>query len=230
MFPLRTFLRSTRLQTLRPASRPSPFRTSLQRPYYIQTPRPSTLGARIWFRADGTPRSKLRGLVLTSLLSGLAYATWTTLLVVEALDYEHYLLSTLVYIQRIDYDYATVSFADFDAALAYFEELCGYFGQGDVPQDMIAAFFRDLAVFGAREVVHGIVRDAAGAVHDVLAQSKGTDATETAVLVINLVDDAMLALIQLAEDASSDETDKLLRVQRLRAQMKDPSKSYEILG
>ncbi|KAJ7695443.1 hypothetical protein B0H17DRAFT_1055904 [Mycena rosella] len=230
MFPLRSFLRPTRFQALRPAARLQPFRTPLQRPYYIQTPRPSSLGARIMFRPDGTRRSKLRGLILTSLLAGLGYATWATLLVVEALDYEHYLLSTLVYIQRVDYDYATVSFADFGAALAYFEELCGYFGQGDVSPEMVDAFFRDVATFAARDVVHAIVRDAAGAVHDVLAQSKGADATETAVLVINLVDDAMMALIQLAEDANSDETDKLLRVQRLRAQMKDSTKSYEILG
>ncbi|KAJ7096753.1 hypothetical protein B0H15DRAFT_773949 [Mycena belliarum] len=219
-----------RLQASRPASTPFPFRPSLRRPYYVQTARPATLGARIWFRPDGTPRSKLRGLILTSVLSGLAYATWLTLSVVEALDYEHYLLSTLVYIQRVDYDYATVSFADFDAALTFFEELCGYFGQGDIPPEMVESFFRDLAATNERDIVHNIVRDAAGAVHDVLAQSKHADPTETAVQVIVLVDDAMLALIQLVEDANSDETDKMLRVQRLRAQMKDASKSYEVLG
>ncbi|KAJ6590614.1 hypothetical protein DFH09DRAFT_908225 [Mycena vulgaris] len=229
MFPLRNFLRSTRFQALRPAARPlRPF----QRQYYIQTPRPASLGAKLWFRADGTPRSKVRGIIITSILSGLLYATWTTLLVVEALDYEHYLLSTLVYIQRVDYDYATVSFANFRGALEYFAELCGYFGQGDVSPEMLANFFRDVAAYADHDVVHAIVRDAAGAVHDVLAQSKGADPTETAVVVINLVDDAMMALIQLAEDANSDETDQLLRLQRLRAQMsaKDSAKSYEILG
>lgn len=169
-------------------------------------------------------------------MSGLFYATWNTLLVVEALDYEHYLLSTLVYIQRVDYDYATVTFADFRGALAYFEELCGYFCQGDVPQEMLDAFFRDVAAFEARaelrETVHTLVRDAAEAVHDILARSKGADPTETAVLVIDVVDQAMMGLIELTEDVNSDETDTHLRVKRLREQMtaKDASKSYEILG
>ncbi|KAJ7039786.1 hypothetical protein C8F04DRAFT_1032813 [Mycena alexandri] len=238
MFPLRSFLRSsTRLSSFRPLIRPS-FRPP-QRPYYLfnNTPRPASLGARIWLRRDGQPRSKVRGLVITSLLSGLIYATWNTLLVVEALDYEHYLLSTLVYIQRVDYDYSTVSFEGFKEALTYFSDMCAYFCQGDdVPQEMVDAFFRDVATFetdpALRDTVHGIMRDAAAVVHDILAHSKGADATETAVLVINVVDEAMMRLIELTEDVNSDETEKMLRVKRLREQMsaKESSKSYEILG
>ncbi|KAJ7145332.1 hypothetical protein C8R43DRAFT_926778 [Mycena crocata] len=236
MLPLRSFLRPTRFSSLRSAVRPTPSRPFLQRSVYLFNPRPVSLGARIWFKPDGTPRSKIRGLVITSIVSGLLYATWSTLLVVEALDYEHYLLSTLVHIQRTDYDYSTVTFASFREALAYFAELCAYFGQGDIPPEMLAAFFRDVASWegdaALGERVHGIVRAAAEAVHDILTQSKGADATETAVLVINVVDEAMLGIIELAEDINSDETDKLLRIKRLKDQMsaKDSSKSYEILG
>ncbi|KAJ7512074.1 hypothetical protein B0H11DRAFT_1699041 [Mycena galericulata] len=237
MFPLRRLLRPARLPSLRPAVRSPPLRP-LQRSYYY-APRPASWGARIWFRADGTPRSKVRGLVITSLLAAALYATWNTLLVLEVLDYEHYLLSTLVYIQRVDYDYANAELDTFKGALTYFEELCGYFCQGNVRPEMLAAFFRDLAQFEGADaeggedlgaMVHALARDAAEAVHEILAASKGADAIETAAHVICIVDDAMLALIELTEDVNADETEKLLRVKRLREQMKDSSKSYEILG
>jgi len=170
---------------------------------------------------------------MASLLTGLVYATWTTLLALEALDYEHYLLSTLVYIQRVDYDYTTIEFAEFSEAMAYFEDLCGYFCNGDVLPELLASFFRDIvALESARETVHATVRDAARAVHDLLAQSKGADATETAVRVITILDEAMMGLIELTEEASGDETDKMLRIKRLKDQMtpKEASKGYEVLG
>ncbi|KAJ7637156.1 hypothetical protein FB45DRAFT_742359 [Roridomyces roridus] len=235
MLPLRTLLRPTRIQPLRQA-----FSRTLQRPYYYS--RPATLGARIWYRPDGTPRSKIRGLVTATLASMALYVTWNTLLVVEELDYERYLLGTLVYIQRVDYDaYPTRDELDtFNGALTYFEELCGYFLQGDVRPEMLEAFFHDLFHLGdegvegdlvqLRERIHGLVRTAAEAVHTLLATSKGTDPIETAALAIGIVDDAMLSLIEISEDVGADETEKLLRVKRLREQMKDSSKSYEILG
>ncbi|KAJ7755369.1 hypothetical protein DFH07DRAFT_743240 [Mycena maculata] len=238
MFPLRSLLRPSlnRLTSLRPAVRPPQSRPSLLRTYYYPA-RPASWGAQIWFRADGTPRSKLRGLVLTSLLAGALYATWSTLLVVEALDYERYLLTALVHIQRVDYDYTTAPLDGFAGALAYFADLAGYFCLGDVRPETLAAFFADLAQLapgeggeglGAR--VHDLVRSAAEAVHGILAASKGADAAETAVLVIGIVDDAMLTLIELVEDMDADETGRLLHLKRLREEMKDSSKGYEILG
>ncbi|KAJ6571697.1 hypothetical protein B0H19DRAFT_1130778 [Mycena capillaripes] len=232
MIPLRHVLRSSlRLQSLRPALRPA-FRPP-QRPYYMQTPRPTTLGAKIWFRADGTPRSKIRGLVITSLLSGLLYATWQTLLVVEALDYEHYLLSVLVHIQRVDYDYSTIAFDSYRGALAYFAEVCAYLGQGDVPPEMLDTFFDDVIAFEQdaerREAAHAIVRDAAEAVHEILARSKGRDAAETAALVVDVVDRAMVGLIELAEDVGEDAASKI-KILREQMAAKDAAKGYEILG
>ncbi|KAJ6499515.1 hypothetical protein C8R47DRAFT_971414 [Mycena vitilis] len=224
-------LRAVLRTRLRPAARPS-FRAP-QRSYYLHTPRPPTLGAKIWFRADGTPRSKVRGLVITSLLSGLLYATWQTLLVVEALDYEHYLLSTLVHIQRVDYDYAAVALDSYRGALDYFADMCAYLGQGDVPPEMLDTFFGDVVAFEhdtqRRDAAHAIVRDAAEAVHGILAGSKGRDATETAARVVDVVDRAMLDLIELAEDVGDDVSGK---IKLLREQMaaKDVSRSYEILG
>ncbi|KAJ7336262.1 hypothetical protein DFH08DRAFT_749341 [Mycena albidolilacea] len=268
MNPLRSVLRST--PRLRPPPRPA-FRPFQARPYYVQTARPATWSARLWFRADGTPRSKIRGLVITSVLSGLVYATWSTLLVVEALDYEHYLLSTLVHIQRVDYDYSTVPFTtSYTASVKYFAEMCAYlaYGEGDISPQMVDQFFADVAAFddsGAdsapsasasssssnasissnsddatsdpdlddkppqqrRTAAHILILAASAAVHDILARSKGADATETAALVLDVMDQALLGLIALAEDVGEDVREQL---RRLRVQIgggKERERGYE---
>ncbi|KAJ7057845.1 hypothetical protein C8F01DRAFT_991558 [Mycena amicta] len=227
---------------LRPRiSLPHPARPSIQthrRPYLVYSPRPATWSARLWYRLDGSPRSKIRGLVFSALsFLSLSLKVWSTLLVVEALDYEHYLLSTLVYIQRVDYEYLSVPFSDLPRALAYFEELVGYFVQGDVPPEMLAAFFQDLGLLaessGMHEKIHTIIRESAGAVHELLLERKGEHPVDTAALAIDTLDTAMLALIVLVDEhnAGGDGTDKI-RVKRLKDQMssKDSSKSYEVLG
>ncbi|KAF8189833.1 hypothetical protein K438DRAFT_1529247, partial [Mycena galopus ATCC 62051] len=167
--------------------------------------RPATWSARIWFRADGTPRSKVRGLVITSVLSGLLYATWSTLLVVEALDYEHYLLSTLVHIQRVDYDYSTVPFAhSYAASVEYFEEMCAYLAhrEGDVSPEMLERFFADKG--HRRTRAHLLITAAAATVHDIIARSKGADPAETAAIVLDVMDQALMELLELAEDIGED--------------------------
>jgi hypothetical protein len=146
-----------------------------------------------------------------------------------------------VHIQRVDYDYATVSFPSFRASLEYFADLCAYLGQpqGEVPPEMVAAFFADVAALAESdealcETAHAIICAAAETVHDVLGGSKGEDAVETAVRVVDVIDRAVMGLIELTEEAGEDETDKMLRVRKMREQMtakeKEAAKSYEILG
>ncbi|KAF7349298.1 hypothetical protein MSAN_01719300 [Mycena sanguinolenta] len=223
---------------------------------------------------------KIRGLVITSVLSGLLYATWSTLLVVEALDYEHYLLSTLVHIQRVDYDYSTVPFThSYAAAVRYFEEMCAYlaFRDSDVSPEMLERFFADVAALddsdsdspssssdvessssdaesssvnsddppsaldltlnldkGQRRTrAHLLITAAAATVHDILARSKGADPAETAALVLDVMDQALMGLIELAEDVGEDVRDQL---RKLRVQLASNSagtgkeKGYEVLG
>ncbi|KAF7350421.1 hypothetical protein MVEN_01347100 [Mycena venus] len=280
MIPLRSVvLRSTPRLALRPPARPA-FLPLQARQYYVHT-RPATWSSRIWYRADGTPRSKVRGLVITSVLSGLLYATWTTLLVVEALDYEHYLLSTLVHIQRVDYDYSTVPFAtSYAASVEYFADMCAYlaYRDGDVSPEMLERFFADVAALddsdssaspsdaessspssnsddsasvssldpesdltlslekGQRRArAHMLITSASATVHDILARSKGADPTETAALVLDVMDQALMGLIELAEDVGEDVRDQL---RKLRVQLaasgagsgKEKEKGYEVLG
>ncbi|KAJ7216590.1 hypothetical protein GGX14DRAFT_605359 [Mycena pura] len=127
MIPLRGALHSNlRLTSLRSAFRPGPFR--LQTRQYLHTSRPSIWTEKIWFRADGAPRSKARGLAITL---GCLYVGWQTSnepaseesLANTALTAEK-ISATLMALQRIDSEeYASVDFSRYPASLDYFARL-----------------------------------------------------------------------------------------------------------
>ncbi|KAJ7810120.1 hypothetical protein B0H13DRAFT_547951 [Mycena leptocephala] len=150
MFPRRSVLRSPLRQPLNSIARPS-FRP-LQRPYSLPRPRPPSLGAKIWFRKDGTPRSKLRGLAITSLLGFAAVVSLATVGWQRANE-------TYICLQRVDSEYATTDFSSFHAALQYFTNLCGpWLGSPQV-------FCRSLTLVtehdeALRDAVHTILYDA----------------------------------------------------------------------
>jgi hypothetical protein len=168
-------------------------------------------------------------LEVTAMCGGL-YGVYNMMLVIQELDTANYLLSCLVNIQRVDYEFESVDFNNSDNALAYFRSLCGSFG--DVPQQMIDDFFDDVAHLDGKEPVR-IVRDVCRDVHDILFQSKGREPLETASEVVTVLDDAMLQLIDMVEDTHADEDEKVFRNQRIKDQMvKDPTRSsdYELVG
>ncbi|KAJ7839524.1 hypothetical protein B0H14DRAFT_3458585 [Mycena olivaceomarginata] len=221
MNPLRSVLRST--ARLRPPPRPA-FRPFQARPYYVQTAPTSdlerkTLVSRRWHAPLQSSRPP-------SVLSGLVYATWSTLLVVEALDYEHYLLSTLVHIQRVDYDYSTVPFTTSYAAS---------------PQ-MVDQFFADVAAFDDSGADSAPSASASSSSADASISSTSDDATSdpdlddkppqqrrTAahILILAASAAALLGLIALAEDVGEDVREQL---RRLRVQIgggKERERGYE---
>ncbi|KAJ7755360.1 hypothetical protein DFH07DRAFT_822028 [Mycena maculata] len=193
MFPLRNLLRPSlnRLPlSLRPAVRPLQLRPRL-RPYSYAA-RPASLGDRIWFRPDGTPRSKIRGLVITALV-------WTG---VSAITIFH-LFAVAKQLQRVDRErYATAPLDTFGGALSYFEDLvdcCHFF----TPK--IRASIRRLAQFesaGELETrVHEITRGAAEAVHEIMSASEGEQSvtTESTVHPVLVLFEATRTLLQLLE-------------------------------
>ncbi|CAK5272891.1 unnamed protein product, partial [Mycena citricolor] len=131
------------------------------RTIYTYPSRPASLGARIWFRPDGTPRSKLKGIAIATLFGAALYSTWTTLLLLEDLAYENALMAALIHIQRVDYelfpggrahDFSTElnadgsddvdGLADPRVAVEYFASLCEYMQvEEGLPQDALETFF-----------------------------------------------------------------------------------------
>ncbi|KAJ7755366.1 hypothetical protein DFH07DRAFT_822041 [Mycena maculata] len=224
-----------RLPSLRPAVRSSQPRPGLRACFYAPPPGPGN--ARVWLRSDGTPRSRIAGLVTKALAltcAAEAYLLYLTLPVVPV-DFERNLLTSFVHIQRVDYDrYATAQLDDFGGALSYLENLTKHLRYVGVPGQLnSAAVFRRLAQEDAedelRTRVHEIARGAAEAVHGILSASKDDEAAKTAGLAVNTVLAAMLTLLKVL---AALDVDKQLHAMRLQEEMKDSSKNSEseILG
>lgn len=171
----------------------------------------------------------------------IAFATvslmYTMLDMIQDLDSANYLISCLVHIQRVDFEYSTLDFSDASKTLTYFRELCSSFT--DVPQSMMDDFFGDIVrVISTpgeeKEAAHQIMKEHCDKVHDVLKQSRGQAAWDTAAKVVLLLDQAIIELVGLVGgDYISDKSGRNTRI--LEEKSKDvASKShdsdYEVIG
>jgi len=201
--------------------------------------RSATNLGRLWYRSDGTPRSRLTGLVVASISSAALYTMYSMLSLMVEYEAANYMLNCLIHIQRADSDYPSVDITSPESTLLHFRELCAAFG--DIPQHMIDEFFDDLnALSGtAKEEAHRVSSGACQGVHDLLVQSKGKDTWQTTVEVIRMLDEAIMNLVQMVDQMAEEEEDKAgggkaVRNQRIKEQIaKDPasrSSDYEVLG
>ncbi|KAJ7353281.1 hypothetical protein DFH08DRAFT_856423 [Mycena albidolilacea] len=232
MIPLRSvLLRSPlRLTSLRPAARPSPFRFLQARPYSPQTQR-SSLGARIFFRADGTRRSKLRGLLIAGILLSVP-AYWAYHYNAQLQRAVH---AGLARVRSVDAHYAGTEFGDYQAALAYFVELSAILvpyiafkeGWADAePRGNVDARFAELVALdqsGDPEKLakaHAVTRKVARRVHEVLARGEpesAMDETRTATRVVVLVSQAMLELHTVVHGEGAWEADVRRKLEEVAA-------------
>ncbi|KAF7350425.1 hypothetical protein MVEN_01347500 [Mycena venus] len=155
MIPLSVLRPTPRLTSLGLAFRPSSF--CLQMRHYAHKARPATWGARVWFRSDGTPRSKVRGLVITSIIFGLLYVTQD-----RARSQAQSLLARVRCVD--DEEYAQVDFSSYCAASDYFDKLCASLS-------LSVEFYSFPEDAKRREEAHTLVREAAEKVHAILAES-----------------------------------------------------------
>lgn len=156
---------------------------------------------------------------------------------VAEFDSANYMLTCLIHIQRADSDFSSVDLTSSNSTLLHFRELCAAFG--DIPQHMVDEFFDDVnALSGAnRDEAHKVLSEVSQVVHDILVKSKGKDPWDTATEVIGKLDEAIMHLVEVVDDAAEKELDgggKVLRNQRIKEQIaKDPasrSSDYEVLG
>ena len=147
----------------------------------------------------------------------------------------NYVLSLLIYTQRVDAQMSSVNMEDYISTMDYFFELVDPF-LGDTPQEMVDAFHE--AVRSIPPVLQGdahrIMREACEGVHEIIKESRGVDAYETAVRVYDKMNQELNRFADLIEDASGDEFLKLLRVSKVNGQVvKEPagkSGDYEVVG
>jgi hypothetical protein len=158
---------------------------------------------------------------------------------VAEFDSANYMLTCLIHIQRADLDFPSVDLISPTSTILHFRELCAAFG--DIPQHMIDEFFDDVnALSGAsKNEAHKVLSEACQGVHDILVKSKGRDPWDTATEVIGRLDEAIMNLVKMVDDAAEAENEmeggeKVLRNQRIKEQIaKDPASrnsDYEVLG
>ncbi|EDR04413.1 uncharacterized protein LACBIDRAFT_304683 [Laccaria bicolor S238N-H82] len=200
--------------------------------------RPAGLASKFFFRKDGTPRSKVKGLVIGAAAFSTLTLMYAMLDLIHEYDQTNYLLTCLIHIQRADGDFGAVDLLEPSAALSYFRELCSSFT--DVPPDVIDNFFQDVTRLvrsqGEPAVkAHTVLREVSEKVHEILVKSKGAEAWDTAVDVIRTLDGAIIDLADLVEEAVGEDDDgKFVMYQRIKEQKaKDPgsrSNDYDIIG
>ncbi|KAJ7627535.1 hypothetical protein DFH06DRAFT_729188 [Mycena polygramma] len=247
MIPLRNALRSSsRLESLGITC--PRLRSPQLRPYHQSSPLSSFPGARRFFRADGTTqtRSKGPGLVIPlslALLSVFAYVNRPPTMIDSTWvhsDQARLLLSILANIQRIDKDYASVSFDSYRSSVDYFVQLWACAERFcRSPERSISAEIGPALMLleneaEVRDPVHVILRDAVEKVHGILASIEDSDDSEVMFkTVLRLIPDLNAAL----EEAFHHLACRFLVREALIASLtaseepaKDGGKCPEILG
>jgi len=162
--------------------------------------RPPGRAAKLWFRADGTPRSKLRGAIYTALATTTVLTLLSFAEIVGEYDKVNYVLTSLVYIQFTDSAYNSVDFSDERSARNYFFDLCT-----SIP-DQEEGVFEE--IFNALDEVlrdggpvaaelHATLRKAAEDVHAALRKIQTEEALQVGLEALKALDDAFIRLYDL---------------------------------
>jgi len=238
---------STRMLTWRAISRSattirqgSQFQRRFIHPSSRRFQRPNTLIAKIRFRADGKPRSKLIAVGFGSLI----FLNFVLLLilseVVEDGEMSLGLMASLIYIQRTDITYDSVDFDDPLSTLSYFKKLYQSFSR--VSEEEVEQLFKDLtrllkidASQSAEVEAQHIMRSAAEKIHVAFRELNQDSIANTANYVFLVLKEALESLVNLVQDSDDDDDDddSKYTFQLIRDHTKkDPGvlKEYEVLG
>ncbi|KAJ6480877.1 hypothetical protein C8R45DRAFT_1003978 [Mycena sanguinolenta] len=174
------------------------FRSLQTRTYSLGTSQPtkwSRWSARIWLR----PRFLVRGVIISSLLWGLLYETWSARKEFENLRLQFRFLDTLAKIQRVDCgEYANVDFSSYQASSDYFAHLwtAANFPGSPSPESILQhKNFHDDP--DRRDQARTIMREAAENIHAHFAGSK--DDPNLAVMGMLVHSELMMAIAKLVE-------------------------------
>ncbi|KAF8640398.1 hypothetical protein AX17_000067 [Amanita inopinata Kibby_2008] len=201
--------------------------------------RPNSLAAKIWFRKDGTPRSKWKGIAHASLLIFAVYTAYTTLVVISEFGNVNALLHILVLVQRADLEYSSADLSTPQGALSYFRDVCR--ALDDAGPDELAAFFGSLDIFinsnkyspEAVVEVHSLLRETCESVHATLRFSRDKDAEvfEVAKDVLKILEKQMNAMLEIILRESKDESsESFAKPLSLGNHLKKGTNDYEVVG
>jgi len=198
--------------------------------------------AKIRFRADGKPRSKLIAVGFASLIFFNLVSLRILSEVVEDGELSLGLLASLIYIQQTDITYDSVDFDDPISTLSYFKKLYQSFTR--VSEEEVDQLFKDLTRLlkidtsqSAEVEAQHIMRSAAEKIHVAFRELNQDSIANTANYVFLVLKEALESLMTLVQDTDDDDddsdSDSKYTFQLIRDHTKkDPGvlKDYETLG
>ncbi|KAF8902252.1 hypothetical protein CPB84DRAFT_1729146 [Gymnopilus junonius] len=204
----------------------------------VYQPRGPGVLAKIRFRPDGKPRSRMVGLAFGTLLLFNVFTLFMTYDIVEDSEIALGLLASIIYLQHLDKEYQTVDFEDLGATYAYFKKLYQSFSR--IPMEQVDELFdgmtRLLKLGGEGEPqveAHRIMRHAAEQIHNAFVELDQDSIANTANFMLLVMQDALDGLIDLVQNVD-DDSDSKYTFQLIRDHSKkDPGavlKDYESLG
>ncbi|KAF4612386.1 hypothetical protein D9613_004418 [Agrocybe pediades] len=208
------------------------------RPQYYQ-PRGVSLLAKLRFRPDGKPRSRLVGVAFGALIFFNFITLLTTYDIVEDGEVALGLLASVIYIQHVDTGFDKVDLEDPLQTLAYFKRLYQSFVR--LPAEEVELLFKDLNHLlkiggenNSEVEAHRIMRNASEQIHMAFQELNQESIANTANFVLQVMRDALEGLIELVQDAEDDESDTKYTFQLIRDHSKKDAgavlKDYETLG
>ncbi|KAJ7589667.1 hypothetical protein C8J56DRAFT_37948 [Mycena floridula] len=186
----------------------------------FQVPKP-TLSQRVWYRKDGTPRSKKRGLIIGGVTAAILSLLYTMLDLLDEMQQACASLIFLVHVQRLDYEFTAKPMTEIDTSFAYFEALFRPFIENESDLDYVTQRFSDLDAT-SREAVHQLIQSLYDKLHAVLQKSAGNEA-ETAFTIQDIIEEV---LFKMMEKLKAKE--KSLKIRKERRPDKDDD--YQIVG
>ncbi|KAF9450002.1 hypothetical protein P691DRAFT_666286 [Macrolepiota fuliginosa MF-IS2] len=177
---------------------PTSIRNYRPTPRYFYQPlvQPYTWKTRLWYRPDGTSRSKWKGAFYAA--TALSILVLITSLQ-EAVD-QLYLLSLLIQVQRVDAKYSEYDLSNAADVVAYLTEVEKCIPHG-IPDEDIDRFKQALQhLMEIAPEVHGILREHLEKLHNIIVtQDPDQDLLDVAEVVLQTLTDLGNQLVELAQ-------------------------------
>ncbi|KAG7100187.1 hypothetical protein E1B28_001964 [Marasmius oreades] len=208
----------------------------------LQSSLSSRISQRVWYRKDGTSRSKVRGAIYTLIGSVAVLTGIAALEVMEDLQELVLQLAAMLQVQRVDFEeYSTIDFSDYRQTTQYFESLAKPFLITAQYSDeaSVALFFKhvlemdDATAAVVKERIHSCMKATAEQVHELL-RGIGDEPLDSFQDITRLMREALL---EVATDMMVETDDRLAALLKVFKDKDDsgkppPSKGrgYELIG
>ncbi|TFK18152.1 hypothetical protein FA15DRAFT_649791 [Coprinopsis marcescibilis] len=172
--------------------------------------RPPGLLSKLYFRADGTQRSVIKGLFYGSLVGVVALTLWSVEDIISEYDTVNYVLTTLVYLQQVYAGHRDLDVSNHTATRDFFYGMVCAFP--DTPQSVIDEFFveidRVLAVQSSEgQRIQQCMRDSVQEIGELVKELRQDrdDMFNVGLKILKAMDLSILTIVDLVREFRGEE-------------------------